>query len=378
MRRPGCEDPSVLPQAVIDRPVWDKDSWAGLAPLDGDAAADLCVVGLGGSGLAAVDEGLRLGKSVVGVDAGAVAGEAAGRNGGFLLAGMSVSYNEARDRWGRETAQKVYRMSLDELDRILTQPASRRTGSLRIADSDAELDDISLELAALREDGFEAEPYDGPEGPGMHLAYDGVCNPMQRARDLVPGLVEKDAALYENTRVTSIEPNRVITELGAIEAERIVVAVDGRIELLLPELKGRVRTARLEMLSTEPMAIRYTKANYTAYGYIYWQQLPDGRLAIGGLRDRFAEHSWSVQPGPTDEVQSALDGYLDDLGIEAAVECRWAGHAAYTEDRAPIYEEIRAGAFVVGGYCGHGNVLGSVYGRAAVRSAFAGAKEPLL
>jgi glycine/D-amino acid oxidase-like deaminating enzyme len=336
------------------------------------------VVGLGGSGLAAVEEALTLGKSVIGIDAGQVAGEAAGRNGGFMLAGMSLFYHEARARWGSETAKHVYQLSLDELSRILTQPAARHTGSVRISDSADELSDIGEELSALRADGFEAHPYEGPEGEGMLLPSDGVANPLQRCRDLVPGLVDGGAQLFENSRALEVSSNRVRTPEGVVEAEHVVVAVDGRLEVLFPQLKGRTRTARLEMVATEPFEVRYHRPVYTAFGYIYWQQLPDGRMALGGLRQRFADHSWSVDPGPTKDLQEALDGYLEELGVTARVTHRWAGHAGYTEDRSPIYEEIEPDVWVVGGYCGHGNVLGSVYGRAAVRSAVAGEREPLL
>ena len=52
---------------MTDLPVWDDGTWAGLQRLDADTTSDICVVGLGGSGLVAVDEALRLGKSVIGV-----------------------------------------------------------------------------------------------------------------------------------------------------------------------------------------------------------------------------------------------------------------------------------------------------------------------
>lgn len=358
-------------------PVWEEGGWAGLGSLGGSVETDLCVIGLGGSGLSAVEEGLEAGLDVVGIDAGMVAGEAAGRNGGFLLAGLALFYNEAVARWG-EAARRVYRMSLDELDRIMSQPAARRVGSLRIADTDAELADIGDELSALRAHGFEAHPYDGPEGEGILLPGDGVCNPLRRCRDMVGALLNSGVSLFEGTRATKIGTGRVETKRGVIEASHIVVAVDGRLERLFPRLKGDVRTARLEMLATEPVLKRYDRPVYKAYGYIYWQQLANGSIALGGLRDRFAEHSWTMTPGPSPELQGALDGYLAELGVDAAVTHRWAGHAAYTPDRVPIYTEIDPGVWVVGGYCGHGNVLGSVYARAAVRSAVAGEREPLL
>ena len=363
---------------MIDTPIWDTGEWPGLAPLDTHIEADVCVVGLGGSGLAAVEEALRLGQTVVGIDAGSVAGEAAGRNGGFMLAGLPLFYHEAKEKWGADATKHVYELTLTELKGILAQPACREVGSLRIADTDDELVDIGKELVALQADGFEALSYEGPEGEGMLLPSDGVANPMQRIRDLVPGLIESGARLHESSRALSVDTGRVETADAVIEADHVVVAIDGRLELLFPELEGRVRTARLEMLATEPTAIRYTRPVYTAFGYIYWQQLEDGSLAIGGLRDRFAENAWSIESGPTDDLQAALDVYLSQLGISAPVTHRWAGHVGYTPDWAPIYEEVKPGVWAVGGYCGHGNVLGSVYAKAAVRSAIAGRQEQLI
>jgi len=71
--------PFVIPPPVIDTPIWDIGEWPGLAPLDTHIEAGVCVVGLGGSGLAAVEEALRLGQTVVGIDAGSVYARAAVR-----------------------------------------------------------------------------------------------------------------------------------------------------------------------------------------------------------------------------------------------------------------------------------------------------------
>ena len=78
----------------------------------GDVAADVCVVGLGGSGLAAVGAALEAGATVVGIDAGPIAGGAAGRNGGFLLAGGALFHHAAVAAWGEERAVGIYEESL--------------------------------------------------------------------------------------------------------------------------------------------------------------------------------------------------------------------------------------------------------------------------
>ncbi|MCY7363998.1 MAG: hypothetical protein LH469_01555, partial [Frankiaceae bacterium] len=57
---------------AVDVPLWEDGGWSPLPALRGTVTADVCVVGLGGSGLAAVDELLARGASVVGVDAGPI------------------------------------------------------------------------------------------------------------------------------------------------------------------------------------------------------------------------------------------------------------------------------------------------------------------
>ena len=76
----------------MNEPVWEEGGWEPLPSVENDLDADACVIGLGGSGLACVHALLDQGMSVVGVDAGPVAGGAAGRNGGFLLAGLVSGY----------------------------------------------------------------------------------------------------------------------------------------------------------------------------------------------------------------------------------------------------------------------------------------------
>ena len=122
--------------APLTTPVWgDPGDAERPGPLREAVAADICVVGLGGSGLAAVGAALDAGASVVGLDAGPIASGAAGRNGGFLLAGGARFHHDAVATWGEERAVGIYEESLRELDRLeaeLGDPIVRRVGSLRI------------------------------------------------------------------------------------------------------------------------------------------------------------------------------------------------------------------------------------------------------
>ncbi|MCW2679263.1 MAG: dependent oxidoreductase [Frankiales bacterium] len=357
----------------MTEPLWEDGGWSPLAPLHGDVTVDVCVVGLGGSGLAAVDELRSRGASVVGVDAGIVGGGAAGRNGGFLLAGLAPAYHEVVARLGREKAAQLYSLTLGELDRICTATpeAVRRVGSLRIEDDEAGLADCSAQEAAMRADGFAVEPYDGPEGRGLLFPDDAAMQPLVRCRWLAQQAVRGGAVLHEQSPVLSVEPGQVTTPGGSVSCSAVVVAVDGRLDLLLPELAGTVRTVRLQMLGTAPTAeVTVPRPVYLRGGYEYWQQLPDGRLAVGGFRDVGGDGEETTSAEPSEPVQSALERLLRArLGVTAPVTHRWAASVGYTRSGLPYLGEVRDGVWVAGGYCGTGNVIGALCGRAAAARA---------
>jgi glycine/D-amino acid oxidase-like deaminating enzyme len=349
-------------------PVWETGNWKGLASLDGDANADLVVVGLGGSGLAAVLEARSRGLSVIGIDAGMVAGGAAGRNGGFLLAGTAHFYHDAVATSGRARALALYRATLAELARIEAETPEdvRITGSLRIAWSDDEIEDCRAQLDAMERDALPAEWYSGPEGEGLLIPTDGVYQPLERCRTLATRAIEAGAVLYENTRASAISGGHVRTPLGCITCSAVIVAVDGGLHGIFPELYPRVRTARLQMLATAPAPeVQFTRPVYARYGYEYWQQLPDRRIALGGFRDKYVNAEWTTDATPSADIQSLLEQHLRDIGVTAPIERRWAASVGYTEDLLPVFEEVRPRVWAIGAYCGTGNVIGAMCGRAA-------------
>ncbi|MDP9406017.1 MAG: FAD-binding oxidoreductase, partial [Actinomycetota bacterium] len=134
---------------------------------------------------------------------------------------------------------------------------------------------------------------------------------------------------------------------------------------------GRVRTVRAQMLATaRAPEVDIPRPVYARFGYDYWQQLPDRRVVLGGLRDQFPATESTDRAVPTSALQRQLDVLLrDGLGVRAAVTHRWAGVIAFTDDRLPVLAEVRPGVWVAGAYSGTGNVLGSLCGRAAAQLA---------
>jgi len=336
--------------------------------------ADVCVIGLGGSGLACISELLASGvapERVVGLDASVVGGGAAGRNGGFLLAGTADFYHDAVARFGHDRARRLYARTVDEIDRMAaeTPDAIRRTGSLRIASSDEELADCELHLAALCADGFPAERYDGPEGRGLLVPTDCAFDPLRRCATLACRAADAGARLFEDSPAIATDAGEVRAPDGRVRCERVVIAVDGRLTNIVPALSSRVRAVRLQMLATAPtQEIHLTRPVYARWGYDYWQQLEDGRLLLGGFRDMAGDEEWTDASTPTDTVQGMLESFLrEKLRVHAPITHRWAATVSYSNSGLPIFEEVSPGVIATGAYSGTGNVMGALCGRGAAR-----------
>ena len=334
--------------------------------------ADVCVVGLGGSGLACIAELLASGVSptrVIGLDADVVGGGAAGRNGGFLLAGTADFYHDAIAQFGHERARRLYALTVAEIDRMAaeTPSAIRRTGSLRIAASDEELADCERHLAALCRDEFPAERYAGPEGRGLLVPTDCAFDPLRRCATLACRAADAGARLFERSRAIAIDAGEVRTSEGRVRCGRVVIAVDGRLADVVPTVAARVRPVRLQMLATAPTdEIRLPRPVYARWGFDYWQQLEDGRMLLGGFRDMAGDEEWTDASTPSDTVQRMLESFLRErLGVSAPITHRWAATVSYSQTGLPVFEEVVPGVIATGAYSGTGNVMGALCGRGA-------------
>ena len=213
----------------------------------------------------------------------------------------------------------------------------------------------------------------------MFIPTDGAIQPLERCRLLAGRALAGGARLFADSPATAIAGDRVETPDGAVRCRAVVVCVDGWMERVFPELEGRVRSSRLQMLATAPVAPGTVPCPvYDNWGYEYWQQAADGRIAFGGGRRQLADGEWGQEAVAGGPVQDRLDVLLRErVGIDAPVTHRWAGVIAFTDDLLPVFEELRPGVIAVGAFSGHGNVLGSAAGRAAMAIALGGAPPRL-
>jgi gamma-glutamylputrescine oxidase len=365
---------------MFNTPIWDDTPWKPLPTFEHDLETDVCVIGLGGSGLICILRLLELGQRVVGLDAGMVAGGAAGRNGGFLLAGLAKFYHETVAALGREHASAAYRLTMLEMDRMTAQTPSaiRRVGSLRIATSSSELEDCRLQLAAMQADGLPVSWYSGLEGEGLLIETDGAFNPLTRCRLLATQALAAGAQLFENSSVINLSENEVCTQHAKVRCKKVIVAVDGKLEVLLPELTGRVRTARLQMIASAPTnEVQLSRPVYARWGYEYWQQLPNGSISLGGFRDAALEQEWTTNADPIEPIQGLLEQFMrEKIGVRnAPITHRWAASVSYSSSTLPVLSEVRQNLWAIGAYSGTGNVVGALLGRIVAELVVRGKSE---
>ncbi len=348
---------------------WQVTAPGGDVPpaLDERVTADVVVVGQGAAGLTAGVLLAEAGVDVVVLDAGHPGAGASGRNGGFLLAGLAEAHHEVRRRLGRERAAELHRRTADALDATAAAhpDAVRRVGSLRVSRSAEEDADVDAQHAAMREDGLPVERYEGPEGRGLLFPHDAAFHPLRRARALGQRASAAGARLHGATPVLEVRASGVRTSAGAVRATRgVVVAVDGGLEQLVPALRGRVRAARLQMVGTAPADdVVVPRPVYARFGLDYWQQLPDGRVLLGGGRDVGGAAEWVLDGRWTAPTSAPVQDHLErllrsDVGTSAPVEQRWTGVVGFTDDHLPVLAEPEPGLLAVGGYSGTGNLVG--------------------
>jgi glycine/D-amino acid oxidase-like deaminating enzyme len=127
---------------------------------------------------------------------------------------------------------------------------------------------------------------------------------------------------------------------------------------------------------------------YARYGHEYAQQLPDGRITLGGFSDLDGAAGWTGEATVSAPVQARLERWLaEELGLAAPeVTHRWSGVVGYAEPALPRVGPQAASdgrIWGLGGYNGTGHVQAWLAARIVAeriltgRSADADLYEPL-
>jgi glycine/D-amino acid oxidase-like deaminating enzyme len=334
---------------------------AARAPLDSDASADVAIVGGGIAGLAVAYALAREGARAIVLERRRIAEGASGRNAGFILAGVAENYAAACRRYGPTNAQRIWRVTVT--DRTLLRTIAQRhsidcdlawNGSEQLAGDDGEWDDIRASAHELDGQGVRVQL-----APGRRAAIyadDGEMHPVRFVRGLANAAESLGTRIHEDTPVTDVRADRVITKGGSVRAGAVVVCTNAYTRHVLAE--ARIAPVRGQMLATAPIAARvFPRPVYAHRGFRYWRQTRDGRVLVGGWRNTDVDGEVGEEATPTDAIQRHLDAFLAEHGVRAPVTHRWAGIMGFSHDHLPYIGKRSDGTYVSAGFTGHGNAF---------------------
>lgn len=194
----------------------------------------------------------------------------------------------------------------------------------------------------------------------------GQCGPGSLVVGLREAAVRRGVRVYENTRVTSIEPRLASTVLGDVRAKYIVRAT----EAYSPTVGAKdIVPVHSSMLVTErlPEAV-WDEINWSGrqsvsaeHPFLHLQRTSDDRITIGG-DDARIPYKWasstSAEATATENVHRVYREELDRLFPvlrDHRIETSWQGIFGAPRNWAPAIQFDRSsGVVVAGGYVGEG------------------------
>jgi glycine/D-amino acid oxidase-like deaminating enzyme len=370
-------------------------AFTGDAPLSGEGRADVAVVGAGFTGLSAALTLARKGVSVRVLEAGKVAAEASGRNGGHCNNGLSHDFSGIAARFGMERAREMYRAFDAGVDLVESLVRSEgidcdfsRSGKLKLAAKPEHFDKLvrAQEVLAKEVDAdtaIVAKPDLGREiateryyggllqrrSASMHMGKFGI--------GLAHAATQAGAIIHQNAAVTAIDRIahgrfRLKTAHATIEADQVLLATGASQEGPFGWFRRRIVPVGSFIIVTEPLgaeraaAIMPGRRTCTSTQNIgnYFRLSADNRLIFGG-RARFAMSSPKSDLKSGAILRTQLHEVFPQL-TDVRTDYCWGGLVDMTRDRLPR-AGTRDGMHYAMGYSGHGVQMSTYMGNLMAR-----------
>ncbi len=244
-------------------------------PLRGDTTADLVVVGAGFTGLWAALQAVEDDPSldVLIIDSGAVAGQASGRNGGFLSSSLTHGLANGLERFG-DDIDRVGAAARTNFDGILAAVARHgidahleETGSLSVATEAWMVPDLAEEVDLLRSHGEQADLLDGPalraelDSPTYlagtwHRSGEALVDPARLAWGLADACRSLGVRIAEGTTLTGLDRHGagmlVRTDAGTVRCGAVLLGTNA-FRSPVRAINRRVVPVYDYVLATEPL-----------------------------------------------------------------------------------------------------------------------------
>lgn len=359
--------------------------------LDGDAQADVVVVGGGITGLSTALHLAEQGAGVVLLEAEEPGWGASGRNGGQVNPGLKHDPDKVERDFGQDLGSRMNAFAgaapafvFDLIRRHGIRCDARRNGTLRAAIRPKHAAQVRATAEQLAHRGA---PVDLLEGSKLEAATGtaryrvamldrrgGDLNPLSFARGLARAALGAGAAVHGGTRALRMKKTgavwQIATATGTVSARQVVLATNGYTDDLWPNLRRTIVPLFGAIAATDALpdaiaggimpsrAVLYESGTVTVYYRVDGGQ----RLLIGGR-------------GPMREVAAAaaiphLLAYARTLWPQLAQtpwSYAWGGRLAMTPDQYLHIHEPADGVLICLGYNGRGVAMGTAMGAQLAR-----------
>ena len=368
-------------------------------PFEGPARADVCVIGGGYAGLSTALHLARRGVDVVLLEQSRLGWGASGRNGGQAHVGMRREQQWLEQHVGVADARRLWEFALgarahldwaietygidcdlrpgylhaDHRERFAAQ--TRRHvehmrsvygyESLRFV----ERDEVASMVAAQ---GYYCGSFDS-RGAHVHA--------LKWALGLARAAVSHGARLHESVEVTGLTAAaggwRVAPTRGELGARRVVLACNGYLRGLVPQVERHVMPINNYVAVTEPLGAEGARrlisngaaVSDSRFVVNYYRITPDHRLLFGGGEN----YSYTFPRDIGAFVRPHLLKVFPQLG-EVRFDYAWGGTLAITPNRMPWVREPQAGLINASGFSGLGVLIAPYTGK-AVADALCGERD---
>ena len=344
--------------------------------LQGEARADVCVVGGGFTGLSAALHLAERGYSVALIEAHRAGFGASGRNGGQLGTGQRQEQTELEKLVGDDDAMKLWQLAEEAKDLVKDLIAKHKIDcdlkpgiahatlhASETAHEHAYVEHLHTrygyrDITALTDTELHAIcPSPRYKGGSLDMGA-AHLHPLNYALGLARACEKAGVTFYENTHVHYIQEGpkvEVRCDTGRVTADHVILAANGYLGGLNRRVAGRVMPINNFIAATEPLGAdaagvltRDIAVADSKFVVNYFRLSADKRLLFGGGESygyRFPDIDKTVRK-PMTEIYP----HLKDIKFDYT----WGGTLAITMRRLPYLARVGTNILSASGYSGHG------------------------
>ena len=353
--------------------------------LTGRAAADVCIIGAGFTGLSAALHLAKAGLQVIVLDAHRAGFGASGRNGGQVGTGFNWSQVDLEKKMGIGPAKTLW--SMTEAAKALTRKlaatyapdAGFAPGVAHAVFRARDLEGKKIEAGHLAEHyGYHQNDVLGTRDFSAVVqskAYKGGVidwgaghlHPLRYVVGLARAAERAGAIIHETSPVQSIKdgtPNIVHTDRGQVHAQWVIHATNGYHMRLNKAQAARVMPINNYLVATEPLddpesvLAKNIAVADEKFVLNYYRLSHDNRLIFGGGESYGAKFPSDIFHKVRRPLRKIFP-QLRDVELTHA----WGGTLGITPTRLPFMGQVGTNQITASGFSGHGVALGTFSGK---------------